>query len=155
MIYVKYCGARGFRTYSPFVTTYVITSQSNHISIDLLDFQILTKIWYFVFSLLLQILMSVCLVLARMEGSVWTASTDTPVYAPQGLLASTVNSVRYIFVYKILCHFCLYLPFYYYRVSQKKVYSSFLGKRWSKCLLKLTSFTLCNAPTLLYHLTKF
>ena len=42
-----------------------------------------------------------------------------------------------------------------YRVSQKKVYSSFLGKRWSKCSLKLTSFTQCNAQTLLYHLTKF
>ena len=38
---------------------------------------------------------------------------------------------------------------------QKKVYLSFLGKRWNKCLLKLTSFTLCNAQTLLYHLTKF
>ena len=43
----------------------------------------------------------------------------------------------------------------WYRVSQKKVYSSFLGKRWNKCLLKLTSFTPCSAQTLLYHLTKF
>ena len=42
-----------------------------------------------------------------------------------------------------------------YRVSPKKVYSSFLGKRWNKCVLKLTSFTVCNAQILLYHLIKF
>lgn len=44
-------------------------------------------------STVIKILMSACLVLARMEGSVWTASTDTPAYAPLVLLASTVNSI--------------------------------------------------------------
>ena len=47
------------------------------------------------------------------------------------------------------------LKSYMYRVFHKKVYSSFLGKIWSKCLLKLTPFTQCNAQTLLYHMTKF
>ena len=57
---------------------------------------------------------------------------------------------NYVKFYRSCVNFSL-LSIYYTGCPQKKVYSSFLGKRWSKCVLKFTSFTVHNAQTLLYN----
>ena len=74
-----------------------------------------------------------------------------------GTRHSECKAIQFCIKLGLLCHFGMVqnsqckIYFFKYRVSPKKVYSSFLGKRWSKSLFKFTSFTLHNAPTL----TKF
>ena len=70
--------------------------------------------------------------------------------------------LRYVNVTLKLCSVCIPIKLNHwnfityqprpsiYRVSPKKVYSSFLGKRWSKCLLKLTSFTQCKPSSIIW-----
>ena len=66
------------------------------------------------------------------------------------------HTCKYFRILTILPHFCKTYK-WLERILPgvpKKVCSSFLGKRWSNCLL-ITSFTQRNAQTLLYNLTKF